>query len=355
MNDPVNDPLSPPPGDHPSDHHCGPIPTACTPGLSRRQLTLAGLGALASPQLLAQTGSKPLRVLVGFPAGGSADLLARALALQLGQKGLTVVVDNKPGAGGRIALEMLRNAEADGSVIAVTPASMVVVYPHIYRKLGYQPVQDFAPVSRIGSAQFVITIGPLVPAPVRTLADFLAWCKAHPEQASYGSSGAGSIPHFTGVALSKAAGVELTHVAYKGAAPAMGDLLGGQVAANVGVVSNALPHIQAGKLRALAVSGPSRSSALPEVPTLAQAGYRAAQAVEWFGVLAPGKTPADAVSRWHALVQDALRTPGMQEALAKAQFESGAGETPKDFALALQQDLQRWADVVRQSGFTPED
>lgn len=324
-------------------------------GLTRRQLALASLGALASPQLLAQTGGKPLRILVGFPPGGSADLLARALAQQLGPKGATVIVDNKPGAGGRIALEMLKNAETDGSVIAVTPASMMVVYPHIYRKLSYQPVQDFAPVSRIGSAQFVFTIGPKVPATVRTLTDFLAWCKAHPEQASYGSSGAGSIPHFTGVALSKAAGVELTHVAYKGAAPAMTDMLGGQVAANVGVLSNALQHIQSGKLRALAVSGPVRSTALPDVPTLAQAGYRAAQAVEWFGVLAPARTAPDTVSRLHAQVQDALRTPGMQEALAKASFESGAGESVKEFAQALQQDIQRWGDVVRQSGFTPED
>ena len=330
-------------------------PTACTAGLTRRQLALAGLASLTSPQLLAQTGGKPLRILVGFPPGGSADLLARALAQQLGQKGVTVIVDNKPGAGGRIALEMLKSADSDGSVIAVTPASMMVVYPHIYRKLSYQPVQDFAPVSRIGSAQFVITIGPQVPGSVRTLSDFLVWCKAHPEMASYGSSGAGSIPHFTGVALSKVAGVELTHVAYKGAAPAMSDMLGGQVAANVGVISNALQHIQSGKLRALAVSGPARSAALPTVPTLAEAGYRAAQAVEWFGVLAPAKTPSDTVGRLHALVQEALRTPGMQEALTKASFESGAGEGVKEFAQALQQDIQRWGEVVRQSGFTPED
>lgn len=324
-------------------------------GPTRRQLALLGLGALCGSALWAQTASKPLRILVGFPPGGSADLLARALAQQLGQKGGTVIVDNKPGAGGRIALEMLKAADSDGSVIAVTPASMMVVYPHIYRKLSYQPMQDFAPISRIGAAQFVFTIGPQVPASVRTLADFLAWCKAHPELATYGSSGAGSIPHFTGVALSKTAGVELTHVAYKGAAPAMSDMLGGQIAANVGVISNALPHILSGKLRALVVSGPSRSSSLPNVPTLAEAGYRAAQAVEWFGVFAPAKTPAETVTRLHALVQEALRTPTMQDTLGKASFESASGEGWKEFAQTLQQDTQRWADVVRQSGFTPED
>ena len=326
-----------------------------TPQHTRRQLVLAGAAALISPHLAAQGNSKPLRILVGFPPGGSADLLARALAQQLVAQGMTVIVDNKPGAGGRIALDMLRNAEADGSVLALTPASMMVVYPHIYRKLGYQPVQDFAPIGRIGSAQFVLTIGPMVPASVKTLGEFLAWCKAHPTQATYGSSGAGSIPHFTGVALSKAAGVELTHVAYKGATPAMTDMLGGQVAANVGVVSNALPHIQSGKLRALAVSGPVRSGALPEVPTLAESGLRAAQAVEWFGVFAPAKTAAYTVNRLHTALLEALRTRGLSDVLAKASFELAGSETVKEFSQQLQQDLQRWGDVVRVSGFTPED
>jgi tripartite-type tricarboxylate transporter receptor subunit TctC len=325
--------------------------------VSRRQLLQVGsaLAATAAGLALAQPAARPLRILVGFPPGGSADLLARALAQQLGSQGVPAIVDNKPGAGGRIALDMLKGAEADGSVLAVTPASMMVVYPHIYRKLGYQPLQDFAPVGRLGAAQFVFTVGPMVPASVRTLADFLAWCKAHPQQATYGSSGAGSIPHFTGVALSKAAGVELTHVAYKGAAPAMTDLLGGQVAANVGVISNALAHIQSGKLRALAVSGPQRSAALPDVPTVAEAGYRAAQAVEWFGVFLPARASAEAVARLHAGLQDALKSRALQEVLGKASFDAGSGENAKDFAQLLQTDHARWGELVRASGFTPED
>ena len=324
---------------------------------SRRDILLAGsaMAFTAASPVQAQTAGRPLRILVGFPPGGSADLLARALAQQLGSQGTPTIVDNKPGAGGRIALDMLKAADTDSAVLAVTPASMMVVYPHIYRKLGYQPMQDFAPVGRLGAAQFVFTVGPMVPATVRTLADFLAWCRAHPQLATYGSSGAGSIPHFTGVALSKAAGVELTHVAYKGAAPAMTDLLGAQVAANVGVISNALAHIQSGKLRALAVSGPVRSSALPEVPTVAEAGYRAAQAVEWFGVFMPARAPAEAVARLHAGLLDALKSRALQEVLGKASFEAGSGESMKEFAQLLQTDHARWGELVRMSGFTPED
>jgi tripartite-type tricarboxylate transporter receptor subunit TctC len=328
--------------------------------IKRREFNglLGGLGlsawVLGGP-VQAQALPKTVRILVGFPPGGSADLLARALAQQLVSYGAQVIVDNKPGAGGRIALEQLKNAEADGSVLAVTPASMMVVYPHIYRKLSYQPLQDFAPVGKIGAAQFVFTVGPLVPASVKTLADFVAWAKAQPALATYGSSGAGSIPHFTGVALAKAAHIELTHVAYKGAAPAMSDLLGGQVAANVGVISNALPHIVSGKLRALAVSGPVRSAALPDVPTVGEAGYRAAQAMEWFGVFLPARASGEAVNRLHAAVREALSARPLQDALAKASFDVAAGESVKEFTQQCHTDLNRWGEVVKVSGFTPED
>ena len=326
--------------------------------IPRRAFTLAAASVfvpLTGTELKAQTIPKTVRILVGFPPGGSADLLARALAQQMGGYGAQIIVENKPGAGGRIALEQLKNADADGSVLALTPASMMVVYPHIYRKLSYQPLQDFVPVGKIGAAQFVFTIGPQVPASVKNLAGFLAWAKANPALATYGSSGAGSIPHFTGVALGKAANIELTHVAYKGAAPAMTDLLGGQVAANVGVISNALPHIVSGKLRALAVSGPMRSAALPEVPTVGEAGYRAAQAVEWFGVFLPGKASNDAVSRLHASMREALGVKALQDVLAKASFDVAGSESVKDFTQQFHADLNRWGEVVKVSGFTPED
>jgi tripartite-type tricarboxylate transporter receptor subunit TctC len=322
--------------------------------IDRRQFVSVGALLLAGLQpALAQ--DRPVRILVGFPPGGSADVLARALAQQLGAYASTVIVDNKPGAGGRIALELLKASPADGSVLAISPASMIVVYPHLYRRLSYQPQRDFFPVAKLASAQFVLSVGPMVPAGVRTLADFVAWCKANPQQAAYGSSGAGSVPHFTGVALGKVAGFDWTHVAYKGAAPALTDLIGGQVAANVGVISNALPHIQAGRLRALAVSGPARSALLPQVPTLAQAGLARAQAEEWFGVFLPAGAPGQTAQRLHGAVREALQSPALREVLAKAAFEPGGQESSSEFAQLLRADHERWGAVVRASGFTPED
>lgn len=327
---------------------------------NRRQFTAAAamsaLATMAWPEgASAQAIAKPARILVGFPPGGSADLIARALVPHLGTYASNIIVENKAGAGGRIALEALKNSEPDGATLAITPASMLVVYPHIYKKLSYDPLLDFAPVIAVASAQFVISVGPLVPTTVNTLAEFLKWCRANSTQAAYGSSGAGSIPHFTGVALSRASGVELTHVAYRGAGPALNDLLGGQIAANVSVLSNALPHLQAGKLRALAVTGPTRSALLPGVPTLAEAGIKDVESVEWFGVLLPARTPVEVVGKLNAAVREALKTRAFQEALAKSSFDVAVSETPGAFALRVKADHARWGGIVKASGFTPED
>lgn len=330
--------------------------------MQRRSLNWAALVisslTLASPALAQQAPplfNKPLKIVVGFPPGGSADTLARALVLQLEGVAPAVIVENKPGAGGRLALETVKNAEADGSTVVLTPASMVVLYPHLYKKLSYNPATDFAAVGRVAVAPFVFAVGPAVPATVKTLADFAQWAKANPNQAAYGSSGAGSMPHFTGVSLGKSMKVDLLHVAYKGAAPAMTDLIGGQVAANVSVMSNALPQIQAGKVRALAVSSPQRSPALPQTPTLAELGHPEATAIEWFGVFAPAKTPANVVAALNKAIGDAARSKPFQDALAKGAFEAVAAETPAAFGTAVQTDITRWGPVVKASGFTPED
>lgn len=312
-----------------------------------------GTSALAQQSTLVL--SKPLKIVVGFPPGGSADTLARVLAQQLVGVAPSVIVDNKPGAGGRIALEALKNSDPDGTTLVLTPASMVAVYPHIYRKLPYDPVVDFAPVGRVAAAPFIVAVGPQVPAEVKTLADFIKWGKANPTLASYGSSGAGSIPHFTGVALGKVAGLDWAHIAYKGAAPAMNDLLGGQVAANVSVMSNALPHVQSGKLRALAVSSSQRNVLLPTVPTFAEAGVKEATAIEWFGVFAPAKTPTEVVNRLNQAINVAVRSKPFQEALTKGAFDSYSSDSPSTFASSLKSDIDRWGQIVKASGFTPED
>lgn len=327
--------------------------------LNRRQFVLSGTAAVASlpAGLLAQTPAlaKPARIVVGFPPGGSADLMARALAQQLGSYAPSVIVDNKPGAGGRIALEALKNAEPDGSTLVITPSSMVALYPHVYKKLSYDPLKDFTPVAMMASFPFVLAVGPLVPAQVKTVAEFLAWCRANPKLAAYASPGNGSTPHFAGVALARAAQVDLTHVAYKGGAPAMNDVLGGQIAANMAVISNALPLLQTGKLRALAITGAVRSPALPEVPTLIESGYRDVLVTEWFGVFLPARAPADLSVRLNAAVRDALGTRAVQEVLAKASFDAAAPSTPAEFGRMLKAEIDRWGAIVKASGFTPED
>jgi tripartite-type tricarboxylate transporter receptor subunit TctC len=194
-----------------------------------------------------------------------------------------------------------------------------------------------------------------VPPEVRSFADFVKWGKANPTLASYGSSGAGSIPHFTGVSLGKAAGMDWSHVAYKGAAPAMNDLLGGQIAANVSVMSNALPHVQAGKLRALAVSSVSRNIALPTVPTFAEAGVKEASGVEWFGIFAPARTPVDLINKLSQAISAAERSKTFQDALTKGGFDAVETDTPAIFSGVLKADIHRWGQIVKTSGFTPED
>jgi tripartite-type tricarboxylate transporter receptor subunit TctC len=323
--------------------------------LSTVTAILASTVLCAFAQPIAPVLNKPLRIVVGFPPGGSADTLARVLAQQLTGVAPSVIVDNKPGAGGRIALEAVKNSEADGTTLVLTPASMVAVYPHIYRKLPYDPQMDFAPIGRVAAAPFILAVGPQVPAEVKSFADFVKWGKANPTQASYGSSGAGSIPHFTGVSLGRVAGFEWAHVAYKGAAPAMNDLLGGQIAANVSVMSNALPHVQSGKLRALAISSAKRNSALPSVPTFAEAGVKDAAAVEWFGVFAPVRTPVEVVNRLSQAISAAERSRPFQDALAKGGFDPVETDTPVAFSNVLKADIQRWGQIVKASGFTPED
>ena len=245
--------------------------------LSRRRFVAAAAGAgvsIAAPQRAhSQVVGKLTRMIVGFAPGGSSDVTARLLVDQMRGYASTMIIDNRPGAGGRIAVETAKAGAPDGSVLLLSPASMIVLYPHLYKPLGYDPVHDLVAVTTVCAFPFVLSVGPLVPRDVRTLADFIRWCKANPKLASYGTSGAGSMLHFAGMMLARAANFDFTHVPYKGASPALQDLLGGQVASTVGVLGIALPHIQAGNLRALAMTGATRSSFLPDVPTLTEAGF----------------------------------------------------------------------------------
>lgn len=328
--------------------------------LNRRHLITAGaLAAAASafaPLAQAQTAlQKPARILVGFPAGGAADAVARLLAQQLtGTYAPTVIVDNKPGAGGRIAAQTLKTADADGTQILVTPASILTIYPHAYKKLGYDSLIDFIPVGSAAKVSFAFSVSSAVPASVKTMTDYVTWAKANPREANFGSPAAGATPHFVGVMLGRAAGLDLNHIPYKGGAPLVSDLLGGQVQAGVNVLPEVLPHQQAGKLRILAVSGAKRSPYLPSVPTLTESGFKDVAADEYFAVFVPAKTPADVVAKLNAAVNQALKAKPLIAAMEKLSFDV-EGQSQAEFAQIVKSELAKWGPVVKASGFSSED
>ena len=310
---------------------------------------LAGLGGLRTAS--AQVVQKTSRMVVGFPAGGTTDVLARVCAEKLrGTYAPTVLVDNRPGAAGRIALTNANGNEVDGSVSFVAPCSLLTIYPHVYRKVGYDPARDFAPVSTIARGDFALSVGPMVPDSVKTLADLVAWVKANPKLAFFASPAAGATPHFVGAMFARAAGIELTHASYRGDAPGIQDLVGGQVACSVNNIGVILPHLKGGRIRVLATSGAKRSRFTPDVPTFAEAGYKDVEAQEWFGVLMPSRVPAAIVEGYARAIEDVVRLPEVVQKIAEFSFEPVALKT-SEFSAMLGRDTQRWAAVVKATGF----
>ena len=332
--------------------------------LTRRHLLLAPAAGLACagtnvpPRAFAQTTipaiKKPAHIIVGFPAGGGTDVLARILADRLrGRYASTVLVENKPGAAARIAIEYVKNAEPDGSVMLFTPDFPITVYPHSFRSLNYDPLRDFTPVSPAAKSMLTYNIGPAVPESVQTVADFVQWCKANPGRAAYATTAAGGTPHFVGMMLAGAAGVAMTPVHYRGGAPALQDLIGGHVPAGINPISESLPFAKAGTIRILAVTGSRRSPFLPDVPTMAEAGYDVA-IDSWLGVFVPAKTPAEIVNALSAAIAEAVKSAPMIESLGKV-GNTSAFQSPADFAATVKADVARWAPVVKASGFVAED
>jgi tripartite-type tricarboxylate transporter receptor subunit TctC len=326
--------------------------------LDRRRFlaAAAGTGITVRPiHVGAQAVPKPARMLVGLAAGGGVDAVARLLAEHIKGYAQSVIVENRTGASGRIALEVLKAAEADGSVMGLVPADQLSLYPYIYRRLGYRP-EDFAPVAIVCSFQFVIAIGPRVPAEVKSLADFVAWCRADPAAASVGTAGVGSLPHFLGLNLARTAGFELVHVPYKGAGPAIQDMLGGHVAAVISNIGSLQPHVQSGPLRALAVTSPRRSAALPEVPTTGEAGYAALESIgaERLGVIVPARTPAQTIAALSRAVGEAVASNAVRAGLVRLGFEPAVA-SPTEFAQIIASYTRRWAEVIKATDFKPID
>lgn len=314
----------------------------------------AALGALSPLSALAQ-GLDQVKIFYGFPPGSAGDSVARRVAEKLAGTAYTKnpgVVENKPGAGGRIAIETLKASPADGSVLALAPVSALAVYPHIYPKLSYKP-EDVTQVS-IGAVMFHgLAVGPAVPAEVKTLKDFLAWAKANPDKANYGSPGAGSMPHLLGALLGLRAGVPLRHVPYRGTVPSITDLVGGQVAAAMNPSGDYLQYIKAGRVRVLATSGRQRSPYLPDVPTFTELGYPDVTSEEWFGFYAPAKTPAATLASANAAINAALKDKAVMDSLALVGLLAH-GSSAQEMAADQKAEFERWAPLVKQIGFTAE-
>lgn len=319
--------------------------------LLARTAAAAAAGLLGASSAFAQLLQKTARIVVGFPAGGTTDVFARLLAERLrGTYAPTVLVDNKPGAAGRLALMNAPANDADGSVSFIAPCSLMFIYPHVYKKLGYDPAKDFTPVAQIAHGDFALSVGPMVPESVKTLADFVAWLKANPKQAFFASPAAGATPHFVGVMFAKAAGVEMTHASYRGDAPGIQDLLGGQVASSVNNIGVILQHVKSGRLRVLATSGAKRSRYLPNVPTFAEAGFRDVQAQEFFGLFVPAKVPQATVDGLAKALEDAIALPDSVKKIEEFSFEPEVVKG-QAFAALLNKERERWATVVKASGF----
>lgn len=327
--------------------------------LSRRRFVAAAMGVgvagyLSPMPAMPQTIAKPARLILGLPAGGAPDAVARLLAEHMEGFAPSLIVDNRPGAGGRIALEVVKGAAADGSVMVLAPVDHLALFPHIYGRLNYKPLEDFAPVTTVCSVQFLLAIGPRVPASVKVLADFIAWCRDNPPAAAYGTAGAGTHPHFLGATLARAAGFDFAHAPYKGGVMAVQDVVGGHLAACISTIGTLLPSLQSGALRALATTALRRSVALPDVPTFRETGYPMLESVERFGILVPARTPTDVVTALYKAIRAGLEIGAVKAGLAKLSLEP-AEASPSEFARLIASETQRWADVVKASGFKPMD
>jgi tripartite-type tricarboxylate transporter receptor subunit TctC len=317
--------------------------------MKRRHFAALATVALAAPLALAQDRST--RILVGFPPGGSADVVARLLADRMRVSlGHNVIVDNKPGAGGRLALAEVKRAAPDGSTLIFSPSGALVIHPWLYQNLGYDTVKDFTPISLASTFDFAVTAGP--GAPPGDLKTVLAWMKANPGKANYGTSGAGTVPHFAGLLLSQAAGVPMTHVAYRGGAPAAQDLIGGQVPLMVDTAVETIEHHRAGKVRILAVTGAQRSRALPDVHTLKESGIDIT-ADAFFGLYGPPGMAPELVQRIDRAAADALRSPEIQERIYNLGLVP-AHAGPAELAAIQAAHLKRWEAPIKASGFKAE-
>jgi tripartite-type tricarboxylate transporter receptor subunit TctC len=292
--------------------------------------------------------AKPVRIIVPYPAGGVADFLPRIVGEKLSQKwGQPVVVENKPGASGNIGMAEAARAPADGYTMALAPAGNLTVNPTLFPNLPFDTAKDFTPVTNLAQVPNVLVVHPSVPA--RTFKELVAYAKANPGKLNFASPGDGSGAHLAGELMRLEAGVEMVHVPYKGLAPAVNDLLGGQVQLMFAGISTVIQHVKAGKLVALAIASPRRSAQLPEVPTVAESGIPGFEVISWYGIVARAGTPAQVVQKVQRDMAEALAMEDVRAKLA-AQGLEPVGNTPEQFAAMIQAESRKWGDIVRRAG-----
>jgi tripartite-type tricarboxylate transporter receptor subunit TctC len=323
----------------------------------RSLLQTTGASALLASigqQAFAQATLETARIITGFAAGGTSDTTCRRLATKLAPDyAKSVVVENRTGAGGQIAVTYVKSQPADGATILQTPTSILTIYPHIYKKLPYDPVADLTPVSLACIFDFGFAVGPAVPASVKTVPEFLEWVKANPAGGNFGSPAAGSTPHFIGALLGKNANVDLKHAAYRGTQPAMLDLLGGNISAVSGPIGDITQHLPTGKVRILGVSGAKRSAFAPDVPTFGEQGLKDMAFSEWFAFFLPAKAAPETVNRLNAAMKTALGTKEVIDGLHGFGLEP-MSSSPAELAELLKKDTAMWAPIVKKIGFTAE-
>jgi len=308
--------------------------------------------ALGAPVALAQTYPvKPVRLLVPTTPGGSVDTLARAIGPKLTERwGQQVIVDNRPGAGGAIAGELAAKAQPDGYVLLLGTIASLATNVSLQKKLPYDPMKDFAPVTLVATQNLMLLVHPSVPA--KSVKELVRFAKSQPGKLSFASAGNGTGSHLSGELFKQLAGVDILHIPYKGVAPAMVDVISGQVAINFPSILSALPHVRSGRTRALAVTGAKRTRAAPELPTMREAGVKGYESMTWYGVVAPAATPQDVVAKLSTEVAAIMHDPATHERLSKDGADP-VGSTPQEFARFMQSEIEKWRKVIRAAGIQP--
>jgi tripartite-type tricarboxylate transporter receptor subunit TctC len=308
--------------------------------------------AFAAGSAVAQTAAaypgKPVRLVHGFPAGGPADIFSRIIAQKLAEiVGQQVIVDSRPGAGSIIATEHVARAPADGYTAYLASSAILALYANLYTKLPYDLNRDFAPVTLAVAVPELLVVHPSLPT--KSAKEFAALAKANPKQLIYGSTGNGNMPHLAMESFRIAAGISILHVPYKGAAPAVADLLGGHVHATILDIPVLLPHAKAGKVRALALATARRSPSLPDVPTMAEAGFPSVSADNWYGIIVAAATPKDVLAKLHAALVSALLAPETKQKM-EAQGANALSSTPQELAEYMRKETAKWGKIIKAAG-----